>query len=146
MRAWVSPPHESVVQAVAVAAIMAQAASTALPPRSKILAPAAAAIGLPVTAIQCCPYSAGFWVRPWACGPPNITLALTIAVIAVRAKPLTPGPVFFVFFRVRMRASSSAGRKSIWQTLRRRTPGGAARRLRGGGLEQQVSVSALFVY
>src|SRR5882724_5561238 len=62
MSAWVSPPQESVVQAVAVAAIMAQAASTALPPRSKILAPAAAAIGLPVTAIQCCPYSAGFWV------------------------------------------------------------------------------------
>ena len=55
MRAWVSPPQESVVHAVAVAAIMAQAASTALPPRSKIFAPTAAAIGLPVTAIQCWP-------------------------------------------------------------------------------------------
>ena len=48
---------------VEVAAIMAQAASTALPPRSKIMAPAVAASGLPVTAIQCAPCRAGFWVR-----------------------------------------------------------------------------------
>ncbi len=38
---------------VEVAAIIAQAASTAFPPCSKILAPAVAASGLPVTAIQC---------------------------------------------------------------------------------------------
>jgi hypothetical protein len=55
MSACVSPPQESVVHAVAVAAIMAQAASTALPPRAKICAPALAAMGLPVTAIQCWP-------------------------------------------------------------------------------------------
>ena len=42
---------------VEVAAIMAQAASTALPPCSKILAPAVAARGLPVTAIQWRPCS-----------------------------------------------------------------------------------------
>src|SRR5580698_8842991 len=53
MRACVSPPQESVSHMVEVAAIMAQAASTALPPRSKIMAPAVAASGLPVTAIQC---------------------------------------------------------------------------------------------
>lgn len=55
MSACVSPPRESVVHAVAVAAIMAQAASTALPPCAKLFAPAVAAIGLPVTAIQCRP-------------------------------------------------------------------------------------------
>src|ERR1700704_676798 len=112
MSAWVSPPQESVVQAVAVAAIMAQAASTALPPRSKIFAPAAAAIGLPVTAIQCCPYSAGFWVRAWAWGPPNITLALTIAVIAVRANPVTAG-IFLAFFRLPMRLPHRPAREHM---------------------------------
>src|SRR5262249_14314556 len=50
-----APPQESVVQAAADAAIMAQAASTAFPPRVKTCAPALAAIGLPVTAIQCWP-------------------------------------------------------------------------------------------
>jgi hypothetical protein len=47
---------------VQLAASIAQAASTALPPRSKIIAPAVAASGLPVTAIQCLPCSGGFWV------------------------------------------------------------------------------------
>ena len=37
---------------VAVAAIIAQAASTALPPRWNIIEPAVAASGLPVIAIQ----------------------------------------------------------------------------------------------
>jgi len=50
---------------VQVAASMAQAASTALPPRSKISAPAVAANGLPVIAIQCLPCKGGFWVG-WA--------------------------------------------------------------------------------
>src|SRR3984885_7048947 len=75
---WISPrappPQESVVPAVEVAAIMAQAASTALPPRSKTFAPALAAIGLPGIAIQCRPYSGGFWGGPRGCGPPKITL------------------------------------------------------------------------
>ncbi|GAC1458100.1 MAG: hypothetical protein PVSMB6_16930 [Steroidobacteraceae bacterium] len=70
---------------VEVAAIMAHAASTALPPCSKIFAPAVAASGLPVTAIQCRPWSAGFCVRPCAWGPPKMTLALTMAVTAPRA-------------------------------------------------------------
>src|SRR5919202_5018284 len=63
MSACVSPPHESVSHMVEVAAIIAHAASTALPPRSKIIAPAVAARGFPVIAIQCLPCSAGFWVR-----------------------------------------------------------------------------------
>jgi hypothetical protein len=40
---------------VQVAAIIAQAASTALPPFWKIIDPAVAASGLPVMAIQCLP-------------------------------------------------------------------------------------------
>jgi len=47
---------------VEVAAIIAHAASTALPPRSNIIAPAVAASGLPVIAIQCLPCSGGFCV------------------------------------------------------------------------------------
>src|SRR5690606_30488134 len=65
MSACVSPPQLSTSHIVQVAANMAQAASTALPPRSKISAPAVAASGLPVTAIQCLPCKGGFWVR-WA--------------------------------------------------------------------------------
>src|SRR5689334_21143440 len=71
---------------------MAQAASTALPPRSKIFAPAVAAIGFPVTAIQWRPESGGFCVRLCAIGPPKITLALTMAVTAVRTNPVMPSP------------------------------------------------------
>src|ERR1044071_2620165 len=62
MSACVSPPHDSVSHIVQVAAIIAAAASTALPPRSKIIAPAVAASGFPVTAIQCAPCSGGFCV------------------------------------------------------------------------------------
>src|ERR1051326_2907965 len=63
MSACVSPPQERVSHIVQVAAIMAAAASTAFPPRSKIIAPAVAAIGLPGTAIQWLPWSGGFSVR-----------------------------------------------------------------------------------
>jgi hypothetical protein len=45
---------------VEVAAIIAHAASTALPPFWKIIAPAVAARGLPVTAIQWRPCRGGF--------------------------------------------------------------------------------------
>jgi hypothetical protein len=48
---------------VEVAASIAQAASTALPPFWNIIAPAVAASGLPVIAIQCCPWRTGFTVR-----------------------------------------------------------------------------------
>src|SRR5205085_4554456 len=63
MSACVSPPHGSVSHIVAVAAIIAQAASTALPPCWKIIAPAVAASGLPVIAIQYRPCRGGFCVR-----------------------------------------------------------------------------------
>src|SRR5918993_3850850 len=59
MSACVSPPQPSVSHIVEVAAIIAQAASTALPPFMKVAAPAVAASGLPVTATQFCPCSAG---------------------------------------------------------------------------------------
>jgi hypothetical protein len=45
-----------------VAAIIAHAASTALPPRSNIIAPAVAASGLPVIAIHLRPCRGGFCV------------------------------------------------------------------------------------
>jgi hypothetical protein len=48
---------------VDVAANMAQAASTALPPRLNVSAPAVAAKGLPVIAIQCEPCKTGLTVR-----------------------------------------------------------------------------------
>jgi hypothetical protein len=41
---------------------MAAAASTAFPPRWNIIAPAVAASGFPVMAIQWLPCSGGFWV------------------------------------------------------------------------------------
>jgi hypothetical protein len=53
MRAVVSPPHDSVSHIVHAAAVIATAASTALPPFAKIIAPAVAASGFPVTPIQC---------------------------------------------------------------------------------------------
>ena len=62
MSAWVSPPQLSTSHIVEVAAIIAQAASTALPPRSNIIAPAVAASGLPVIAIHLRPCSGGFCV------------------------------------------------------------------------------------
>ncbi len=60
--AWVSPPQESTSHIVAVAASIAQAASTALPPRWKVSAPAVAARGFPVIAIQRWPWSGGLLV------------------------------------------------------------------------------------
>lgn len=59
----VSPPQPSVSHIVQVAASIAAAASTALPPFAKIMAPAVAASGLPVIATQCRPCSTGFTVR-----------------------------------------------------------------------------------
>src|SRR5215470_17121546 len=61
--ACVSPPQDRVSHMVEVAAIIAQAASTAFPPFWNIIAPAVAASGLPVTAIQWRACSGGFWVR-----------------------------------------------------------------------------------
>src|SRR5262245_30505934 len=51
---------------VVTAASIAQAASTALPPRANIMAPAVAPRGLPVMAIQCRAWRGGFWVG-WRC-------------------------------------------------------------------------------
>jgi hypothetical protein len=50
--ACVSPPHDMVSHIVADAASIVQAASTALPPRENVSAPAVAARGLPAIAIQ----------------------------------------------------------------------------------------------
>ena len=78
---------------------MAHAASTALPPRSKIMAPAVAASGLPVTAIQCLPCSAGFWVRVAAGAVPALS-ARRMAAQAPRARRparLRPGFLFMNF-------------------------------------------------
>jgi hypothetical protein len=47
---------------VEVAANIAQAASTAFPPRVNVIAPAVAANGLPVMATQCFPCKTGFAV------------------------------------------------------------------------------------
>src|SRR6266850_390016 len=85
MRACVSPPQERVSHIVEVAAIMAQAASTALPPLSKIIAPAVAAKGLPVTAIQCCACSAGFWVRACTSGTAELTSTIALQMAATPA-------------------------------------------------------------
>src|SRR5664280_1310987 len=63
MSAWVSPPQLRVSHMVQPAAIIATAASTALPPRSKIMAPAVTDSGLPVIAIQCMACRGGFSVR-----------------------------------------------------------------------------------
>src|SRR6185295_4794546 len=62
MSACVSPPQLNTSHMVAVAAIIAQAASTALPPFWNVMAPAVAASGLPVIATQCWPCSGGFCV------------------------------------------------------------------------------------
>ena len=52
MSACVSPPQLRTSNMVAVAASIAAAASTALPPRWKIVAPAVAPNGFPVMATQ----------------------------------------------------------------------------------------------
>ena len=62
IKACVSPPQLSTSHMVHVAANIAQAASTALPPLSKTFAPAVAANGLPVIAIQFFPCNGGFCV------------------------------------------------------------------------------------
>src|SRR6185295_1694063 len=62
MSACVSPPQLSVSHIVEVAAIIAQAASTALPPLMNVAAPAVAARGLPVTATQFWPCRGGLTV------------------------------------------------------------------------------------
>src|SRR5579862_2648262 len=127
MRAWVSPPQDRVSHMVEVAAIMAQAASTALPPCSKILAPAVAASGLPVTAIQCWPCSAGFWVRAGAPGEKaRSTVARHRSGWRIDAS---------------MAVLDAGERRSIWQTYALRTR--VARR------EMQMDsplVSGLYVY
>src|SRR5580704_9455315 len=88
MSAWVSPPQDKVSHMVEVAAIIAQAASTALPPRSKIMAPAVAASGLPVTAIQCAPCRAGFWVRAAAGVTAAANASSAAAQVSVRRASL----------------------------------------------------------
>lgn len=59
MSAGVSPPKEMESFRTQTAASMATAASTAFPPFSKILAPAIAERGSPVTAIHFFPCSIG---------------------------------------------------------------------------------------
>ncbi len=70
--ACVSPPQPSTAHIVAVSASIAQAASTALPPCWKIMAPAVAASGLPVIATQCFAWRTGLAVR-WACRLAGVT-------------------------------------------------------------------------
>src|SRR5579862_783594 len=126
MSACVSPPQESVSHMVEVAAIIAQAASTALPPRSKIIAPAVAASGLPVTAIQCAPWSAGFWVRASAGARAAASSTAVAASRLVRVRTRRAGrtggfprDMRTPFILVRR------GRSSIWQTYPVRTASGA---------------------
>ncbi len=66
MSACVSPPHDSTSHIVDVAASIAHAASTALPPAWKIIAPAVAASGLPVIAIHSWPCRTGRFGGPCA--------------------------------------------------------------------------------
>src|SRR6185437_15355304 len=63
MSACVSPPHDKVSHIVHPAASIAAAASTALPPFAKIIAPAVAERGFPVIANQCSACRGGFCVR-----------------------------------------------------------------------------------
>src|SRR5688572_4288860 len=91
--AWVSPPQESTSHIVEVAPSMAQAASTALPPRSNMRAPAVAASGLPVIAIQCEPCSGGFCVFSCAsAGPAGSTDRAAAAAIARKAVFIAASP------------------------------------------------------
>src|SRR5262245_12116447 len=59
MSACVSPPQATSSYIVQTAPSIAQAASTAFPPRSNIFAPAVAPRGLPVMATQCRPCNTG---------------------------------------------------------------------------------------
>src|SRR5688572_974356 len=78
MSAWVSPPQLKTSHIVEVAASIAHAASTALPSCMKILAPAVAANGLPVTATQCCPCNGGLVVFAIARVAPRSSTPTTI--------------------------------------------------------------------
>src|SRR5437870_3933894 len=66
--ACVSPPQLTSSYIVQTAASMAQAASTALPPCSKMRAPAVAPSGLPVMATQCRPCKTGLCVAEYGSG------------------------------------------------------------------------------
>src|SRR5438094_3637283 len=68
MSAWVSPPQLSSSYIVQTTASMAHAASTALPPRSKMRAPAVAPGGLPVMATQWRPCRTGLCVAEYGSG------------------------------------------------------------------------------
>src|SRR5262245_46803773 len=65
MSAWVSPPQLNEPHIVQTAASMEQVASTALPPLTKVVAPAVAASGLPVIATHWVPCRTGLFER-WA--------------------------------------------------------------------------------
>src|SRR5579862_8046291 len=93
MSACVSPPHERVSHMVEVAAIMAQAASTAFPPCSKIFAPAVAASGLPVPAIEC-----GLLRAPFRMRAAEDDAGAHQGVAAVLTRPLTPSGSRGLFF------------------------------------------------
>src|SRR5688572_9898353 len=80
MSACVSPPQLSVSHIVEVAAIIAQAASTALPPFMNVAAPAVAASGFPVTATQFCPCSGGLTVL--AAAPAQVSVRLAANMTA----------------------------------------------------------------
>src|SRR6185369_8531051 len=80
MSACVSPPQLSVSHIVEVAAIIAQAASTALPPLMNVAAPAVAARGLPVTATQFWPWSGGLTVLASATAQVSARVAARTAV------------------------------------------------------------------
>src|SRR5512135_1855205 len=74
MSAWVSPPQLRTSHIVVTAPSIAQAASTALPPFWNMAAPAVAASGLPVIAIQCRPWSGGLAVRCARTGLPRVRI------------------------------------------------------------------------
>src|SRR6266511_6384772 len=86
MSACVSPPQESVSHIVQVAAIIAHAASTALPPFWKIIAPAVAASGLPVIASHFRAWRGGLLVA--ACN--TATAAATAATPRIRRQIRAP--------------------------------------------------------
>src|SRR5262245_52484005 len=116
MSACVSPPQESVSHIVQVAAIIAHAASTALPPFWKIIAPAVAASGLPVTASHFFAWSGGLFVAARARAAPRKATAKGANRVLVFIRPPRPGEI------VSRRAVTSGGR----------TPRRAGRRVDSG--------------
>src|SRR5512140_1266250 len=127
MSACVSPPQLRVSHIVEVAAIMAQAASTALPPRWNIIAPAVAASGLPVIAIHFCPCSGGFCVFATDFGMLGDTAwpSASGATLVMAASPRT-SPEKNVIVRMLL-APASFRRRSHLLPAR---AGGAAERVR----------------